>query len=498
MKFIEIFLKKYEIYILAFLIILAGIFYFYHVGDKPFTDFDEATYADVIMDTLQSGNVLTLYKSGQPWFEKPPLYFWVGMLSVKVFGENEFAMRLPSILFSLITLLFTYLIVRKLSGDVFSSIIAFLILLFSPLFFYFSREVRLDSGVVMSIMISLYLIIAGWDKKSFLLLAFPFIAIGFLFKSVISFFSIPIIFIFCLIYKKWDWIKSKYLWFGFLISLCLLLPWHILQSMKFGQSFWNDYIGYHVITRGFEGIGGTGKIEGARFDYLLSLWNYSQPIIFIFLILLVIFSIKAYLSHKKIDKYILTSLFSSVFLFISFSFFKTHIITYLLPIFPFLAISISGMLNDISSSKKEGIKIALYIVLILLFIREYNNFEQYTTFPYHIEQKEAAKIYSEKSRGLSSLYVLQWPVHEAIRYYSNGNPSFINFSKDKDIDLQGPFFLLLNNAYIPYFRDSSGEILPEYKNMDVHFDGKYMMLLYSESSIILYKKDVGNEIYLVE
>ena len=49
----------------------------------------------------------------QPFWEKPPLFFWLQTVSMHAFGINEFAARLPNAVFGIITLLTLYLIGKK-------------------------------------------------------------------------------------------------------------------------------------------------------------------------------------------------------------------------------------------------------------------------------------------------------------------------------------------------------------------------------------------------
>lgn len=51
------------------------------------------------------------------WLSKPPLALWPMAVSIHWFGTNEIAVRFPSILFSTLSILLTFLIGRRLFGD---------------------------------------------------------------------------------------------------------------------------------------------------------------------------------------------------------------------------------------------------------------------------------------------------------------------------------------------------------------------------------------------
>jgi len=63
----------------------------------PFYDTSEPRYAEIARIMMTSGDWITPWFSpGVPFWGKPPLSFWAQALSMKLFGLNEFAARLPS------------------------------------------------------------------------------------------------------------------------------------------------------------------------------------------------------------------------------------------------------------------------------------------------------------------------------------------------------------------------------------------------------------------
>ncbi len=70
---------------------------------------------------------------------KLPVYIYATAVSVKLLGLNELAVRLPAVLFSLLIVIFTYLIARKLTKSNLPAILSAFFLTVSPWFFIFSR-----------------------------------------------------------------------------------------------------------------------------------------------------------------------------------------------------------------------------------------------------------------------------------------------------------------------------------------------------------------------
>ena len=71
----------------------------------PLTDRDETRFAEASREMLQRGDFVVPWFNGAWRFDKPVLIYWCQMASYKVFGENDFAARLPSVLFTTATAL---------------------------------------------------------------------------------------------------------------------------------------------------------------------------------------------------------------------------------------------------------------------------------------------------------------------------------------------------------------------------------------------------------
>src|SRR5262245_24321825 len=59
-------------------------------------DPDEAHYAQLTHEMIRGHSWFVPLLDGAPYVDKPVLFHWLQMLSVSVFGETEFALRMPS------------------------------------------------------------------------------------------------------------------------------------------------------------------------------------------------------------------------------------------------------------------------------------------------------------------------------------------------------------------------------------------------------------------
>jgi 4-amino-4-deoxy-L-arabinose transferase len=99
--------------VLAFF--LAGIMFVFPLTVSfPLLDPDEGLHASIAQAMVEGGNWTTPQFLGQPFLDKPILYFWVQAASLSWFGESEMAVRLPGLFFGLLGAVTTALLARRL------------------------------------------------------------------------------------------------------------------------------------------------------------------------------------------------------------------------------------------------------------------------------------------------------------------------------------------------------------------------------------------------
>ena len=83
---------------------------------RPLWEPDEARYAEIPREMLALGDWLTPRLNFVLYFEKPPLQYWLSALSMKAFGYNAIAARLPLALATLVSMGAAYLLARRLGA----------------------------------------------------------------------------------------------------------------------------------------------------------------------------------------------------------------------------------------------------------------------------------------------------------------------------------------------------------------------------------------------
>jgi 4-amino-4-deoxy-L-arabinose transferase-like glycosyltransferase len=99
-------------------LVLAACLFIPFLGRVHLFDWDEINFAEASREMMVSGNYLQVQIDFKPFWEKPPLFFWLQTLSMHVFGVNEFGARLVNALCGLFTVLVVYRIGRKFFDSV--------------------------------------------------------------------------------------------------------------------------------------------------------------------------------------------------------------------------------------------------------------------------------------------------------------------------------------------------------------------------------------------
>ncbi len=92
----------------------AALLFLPFLGQVHLFDWDEINFAECAREMIASGNYKLVQLNYQPFWEKPPLFIWMQVLSMKLFGINEFAARLPNACCGIVTLNVLYIIGKRM------------------------------------------------------------------------------------------------------------------------------------------------------------------------------------------------------------------------------------------------------------------------------------------------------------------------------------------------------------------------------------------------
>lgn len=150
----------------------------------------------------------------------PPLYHFLMHFWVRVFGSSEIALRMPSVIFGVITVYTSYLIAGEIKKGKFFSLVTAFFLATAPFHVYYSQEVRMYSLVTMfsSLSVLFFLKTLKDDNKLDIVLWLVF-SIFAVYSDYYAWLVLLSEGIYLLFSKKTKYIKL------FLIVVLFYLPW---------------------------------------------------------------------------------------------------------------------------------------------------------------------------------------------------------------------------------------------------------------------------------
>jgi 4-amino-4-deoxy-L-arabinose transferase-like glycosyltransferase len=225
---------------LAIYAILAAILYLPGLGRPALWEPDEGRYAEIAREIVISGDYVTPRDDFELYFEKPPLVYWANAASIKIFGVNEFAVRLPAALFSIGQVVVTAALAELIFGAT-AGFFAALALALSPLFFGFARFATLDPALAFFLTAALAAFYVAARDDSFshpsarrwMLLSAAMLALGTLAKGPVALIlGGPIALAWLATERRLRQIvQMPLVWCG-LIYLAIVLPWFILMEAR--------------------------------------------------------------------------------------------------------------------------------------------------------------------------------------------------------------------------------------------------------------------------
>ena len=106
-------------YRVSFVLLVCIALFLPFLGTVHLFDWDEINFAECAREMLASNNYSTVTIDYLPFWEKPPLFIWMQVYSMKLFGISAFAGRFPNFIAAIATAYFLYLAGKKVKNETF-------------------------------------------------------------------------------------------------------------------------------------------------------------------------------------------------------------------------------------------------------------------------------------------------------------------------------------------------------------------------------------------
>lgn len=407
--------NRFSALLFLLVIVTAAVVLFYRLGDPALKNWDEAIYAEVAKEILQTREWVTLHWQHFNWFEKPPLTFWIMGGLFRLFGVNECSARAVSALAGVGLVAVVYAI-GKLQRGPLCGLIASLILLTTFQFVQMSRLVNTDVLLVFFIYLAIYgyLRVRDGDRRWWYVVSLS-CALGFLVKSVAILFA-PAAIAFALVVDRQvnETLKAKQFWLSILAGLAVVLPWHLAMIFLHGSAFVNEYFVYHVWSRTITPLEGHA---GAYSFYFREIWEKMHPwwSIAPFAVVFNVWQIKR-------GQWSAAVLAVSVLVFVFYTGAQTKLTSYILPVYPALALLISDLFTSLWDRRRIAIRVAVALVCVWFAYEAIGKIRSYYVRiePEDEAVKELARMAAAQSFPTLILYSRAGEFdQEAALFYSN-------------------------------------------------------------------------------
>jgi 4-amino-4-deoxy-L-arabinose transferase-like glycosyltransferase len=226
-----------------------GFLFFFGLSHFGLLGADEPRYAQVAREMLARHDWITPTLAGQPWLEKPVLYYWQAMLAYRLFGVSDWAARIPSAVDATLMVAAVFLFFRRFRPGI--QLDAALITASAAGVIGFGRAASMDMPLASTFAIGMLAWYAWHEtgRKSYLGLFYALIALGALAKGPVApFLAAGIIVAFAAAAKNLG-VIGKTLWVpGILIFLCVAGPWYVAVQLH-NPEFFRVFILEHNLSR---------------------------------------------------------------------------------------------------------------------------------------------------------------------------------------------------------------------------------------------------------
>jgi 4-amino-4-deoxy-L-arabinose transferase-like glycosyltransferase len=301
--------------------------------------YDDALYAHEGREMASSGDWLTIRFNGGENFEYPPMFIWLEAASMRMFGFNDFAAKLPAAVFGFGTVLLVYFLALTLSGDPWLAITSMLALASTQFFLKYSAHAMTDVPFTFFFLLAITGYARGLTRPLYFLIGGAAIGCAVLTRSVIGLIPCGIILAHLLITKRFRLLRSPFLWLGLVVALSLPAAWFATLAWQHGAASvvrQVSFVGAKVSSNG------SWTLPGNMFEYFRSIPRFYLPWFPVMLLGLWTAGRRAV---KNADSASWLLLIWVALVLLPFSLVETKFARYLLPAFPAFSILSAVGLN---------------------------------------------------------------------------------------------------------------------------------------------------------
>lgn len=345
----------------SFLLFLLSFSFITNLGFIPIRIWDEGRVATNALNMYLNGNWIVTYFDGKPdmWNTKPPLLIWFQVISMKIFGVNEWSVRFPSAMASILTGLTLWFFCTRYFKKPWLGFIAGVVFASTYPFIYNHAGRTGDYDALLTLFSTLYCFCFYFfiktNKNKWLFVFFCFLILAVLTKGIAGLFFTPALFIYAVLQKKLiPILKNRWFYIGMASFILIAIGYYFLR-----EQYNEGYIKAVLENEMGRHSKGLDKNNFPFSWYVVNIFKWRYPYWFLFIVPAFIYG---FLSRSKEVKKITgfnLALIVTYLLIISSA--STKLYWYDIPIYPFLSLQIALMLYAFWLYVQRKLKLSMLI-----------------------------------------------------------------------------------------------------------------------------------------
>ncbi|MFO7613343.1 MAG: glycosyltransferase family 39 protein [Bacteroidales bacterium] len=438
-------LKKWQLWLVFVLFItLISIPVFVNL-DKPVVRlWDESRRGINAYEMFHNGNWLVTHYNGEPemWGTKPPLLIWLQVISMKIVGPGELALRLPSAIAAFLTCLLIFLFSAQYLKNPLFGLIWGLVLVTSNSYIDFHAARTGDFDALMTLFMLLYNLAffkyIEEKKNKDLYLTIIFITLAAFTKGIAGLLFLPGLFLYAVFTRSSMMIlKNRHTYYGMLIFLVVIAGFYLgREAVNPGylKAIWaNEIGGRYLETLEKHDKNFWFYLQRLKWPGLIKWWPFILPGVIAGLMM----------KEKRYRKLIIFSLMLTISHLLIISASQTKLEWYNIPEYPYFALFIASFIwfiitINIKISEIIGLsflKILAVIFTVIIFYEPSRLMAKKIFNPsegtWHLKDHEILYVLRDGLHGRRDLdgYILLHAGPKAHTMF------YMNLMKDKGIDI---------------------------------------------------------------
>jgi len=349
------------------LIALSYVFFFFGNNFLSLTDPDEVFYSLTAKEMAAHGEWMTPYIFDQPQFEKPVFTYWLLRVAFEFGGTNPFSARFFPALFACLGVLGVYALGLLGFKDERKAFWSGVVLCTGALYVGLGKTVFTDmvfSVFILYSFLAFFLAYADPRRKALGLVGFyVFAGLAVLTKGPLGL-LIPQagVILFLLYRRQLNFLYDRWTAVGLLVGAAIALPWYTAMFNKYGQDFIQEFFYNDHWRRLFQA---EHKGNDRWFFYPMTMLMGTFP----WTLFLGAACVALYKKLKwGLDGFEYFILSWVIAVFAAFQPAHSKLTSYILPLFPALALLTGGFIDDALASRSRVVRVSIFTVAAFMLI----------------------------------------------------------------------------------------------------------------------------------